>query len=352
VVNYSYVVQPNTAFRFWGLGGNTSGPASASQQTVTVNGTVLNWNSSWGRHSFTTPWNSTEQAFIYSVTITGDTDIVIDCGTRDIWACGDESYTSAPVTTGSGSAPFRLDESGGWVWYWLNQSGTVYSNYSVTNIEEHLSDGTVVANYPGFEAPVIGALTQTATSPAQYALTITNVRRTSVQLIKIDETTRHSGTQRALSGASFRLLKYEGSAYAAYAENGYGAPEGVPVGTDGTLTFSELPAGRYQIIETNPPQDYVKAVNNDIFFDIVDGVVHRYDRAYGEAGRTEIPQDDVISAISLEQRSGGPAFVVGNSPGAVLPSTGGGGTALYPVLGGLAMLFSGAMLLRRRKREE
>ena len=265
--------------------------------------------------------------------------------------------TNGDSGTNEEVGPFRLDAANGWTYAWndLDEIATRTYTYRITNVKEYNSDGTLVdTRYDGFDPPVL-PINATLTKDANnhWNGTITNVKRTSVQIVKIDETTRQTSSPITLSGAQFRLLKLNGSnEYEAYDEHSYGVAEGVLVGSNGTLTFADLPDGQYKIVETRLPDGYIRASNNDIYFDIVNGNVQRYNKGVGETGREPIGTNSVVSAVSYETSQDEAVFTVGNNPGVALPSTGGPGTALCYLIGSALIAMAGAILLLRRRQRD
>ena len=122
----------------------------------------------------------------------------------------------------------------------------------------------------------------------------------------------------------------------------------------GTLVFNNLPDGHYRIEESKSPDGYIKTENNDIYFDIVDGIVTRYNSAYTGMERQvseEISETSNVAKITYTKANGShsAAFIVGNEPGAALPNTGGPGTRLFTILGSILILGAGVLLWRRRR---
>ena len=178
----------------------------------------------------------------------------------------------------------------------------------------------------------------------------------NLTIIKIDETTRSDTSQtKKLPNAKFKLYRYSvpvgGSTgtYTVYPDdtNSEKTTSGTEGDSYGTLTFESLPDGCYMISETEPPAGYVKTQNNDIYFDIVNGVITRYDKGYAEISRAEISEE--TNTVNITYSKSEKTFTVGNNPGATLPNTGGPGTRRFTILGSILILGVGVLLWRRRR---
>lgn len=188
-----------------------------------------------------------------------------------------------------------------------------------------------------------------AAAQATNGGTITIINRdasVNIGIVKIDETTRNNTPSTKLLGASFQLYKGitvtngEGQPSISWSEQGEAQTTSSASGSEGTLTFSGLTEGRYKIVETQAPAGY-NNLTGEIYFTIsVDGVVTWTD----ENGNT------INSQSMIEYNSTDKTFVVGNTPGVELPSTGGPGTAVY-LAAGIALMALALILAQiRRKR--
>ena len=133
--------------------------------------------------------------------------------------------------------------------------------------------------------------------------------------------------------------------------NPYGAQDGLATGDDGVLTYEGLPNGAYRIVELLPPPGYLKMEKNDIYFDVLNGTVTRYDKPYGDTSRTVIAANQETVGVTYTMGSTGidPTFIVENTPGAALPYTGGPGTRFFTILGSILIAGAGLLLWRRRR---
>ena len=106
------------------------------------------------------------------------------------------------------------------------------------------------------------------------------------------------------------------------------------VGSDGVLRFEGLPAGTYTIAETKAPVGYnmlTEELTVTIGWDS-----HNKDFTFGGHGVTET--EDNIGSITVVNRSGN-----------VMPETGGIGTTIFYVLGGVLLVAALVILISRKR---
>ncbi len=152
----------------------------------------------------------------------------------------------------------------------------------------------------------------------------------------------------ALDGAEFQLFKYDADATG---EDKYVAV-GDPIsgsGEDGNLfAFSGLDAGRYMLSETTVPAGYNKA--EDMYFQIT--------ATYG-ANPADVPTLSVgtvtdaagneLEMSFTSNTSGHLGTAVVNLRGLVLPATGGIGTTIFYVAGGLLLVGASVLLIAKKR---
>ena len=189
-----------------------------------------------------------------------------------------------------------------------------------------------------------------------------NERLPGIRIVKIDEATRGNTPLTKLAGAEFTLYRYGGPTSAVYtvfpdSEAGVKTTSAVIDETFGTVIYPELPDGQYKLVETKQPAGYVKNEVNDVYFDIVNGVLTRYRTPYsGEARNAEdaISETQNVALVTYHLESEDPdlyaTFTVGNTPGVALPSTGGPGTVWLTILGMMFVMAGGMGILLQRKR--
>lgn len=111
-----------------------------------------------------------------------------------------------------------------------------------------------------------------------------------------------------------------------------------PVDNEGKLAFGGLGPGYYELVETKSPDGFIKTSKDPRFQIIVDAQTGLLRVVFADASY------DMVT-YNAETYT----FTVQNEPGAALPSTGGPGTKLFSILGGMLILIAGAFLFQRRR---
>lgn len=143
----------------------------------------------------------------------------------------------------------------------------------------------------------------------------------------------------SLEGAGFTLYKYDADSndYIAVGEEIIG--EGVT-----TFDFVGLDAGQYKLVETTVPAGYNKA--NDIVFTIT----AEYDTESAEPQLINLKVNDEATGIfSIKKDAGTLTTDVTNISGTQLPETGGIGTTLFYLVGGLLVAGTSVVLITRKR---
>ena len=126
--------------------------------------------------------------------------------------------------------------------------------------------------------------------------------------------------------------------------------------TDGTIIFTGLTAGYYEVTETKTPAGYVNTGESTFYIHVDGGAVTYLVRSSKEADKNQklsewevVENGTELVTFNKENKTA----TVQNEPGAQLPQTGGIGTTLFTALGGLMTATAGAILTmksyRRRK---
>lgn len=181
-------------------------------------------------------------------------------------------------------------------------------------------------------------------------VTVTNSKyKVTVEVLKIDETTRSNNPPTIVPGAEFTLYKKNN-------ENRYDIvieSLTTTAQSNGVLDFNNLSLGDYKLSETKIPAGFVKTAG-DIFFTVkVNSSGNNPTVIWkdGDGGDEIIgPQGSV--SFSRDDNRFTYQFIVGNTPGAILPSTGGPGTNILYLIGCILTILAGVGIVMRRKRRE
>ncbi|MFD3450379.1 SpaH/EbpB family LPXTG-anchored major pilin [Microbacteriaceae bacterium 4G12] len=138
----------------------------------------------------------------------------------------------------------------------------------------------------------------------------------SISLTKID-----GSNQNPLQGAEFKLLDKNGNVVVVEGKEVVGVSD-----ANGIITWSHLPYGEYQIVETKAPT---------------------YKKDDGSTGSYQLLRDPIKVTIDADHKTI-QLKVENNKNGWILPITGGSGTILFTVLG-LVLMAAAAFVFFRRK---
>lgn len=213
-----------------------------------------------------------------------------------------------------------------------------------TDLVQYKDDGSTqvvytvkeVTKYPGYEPNK---------ESVRSGETIINEQSTiDLHILKVNDNTPAA----PLTGAVFTLRQYKDSTYKEVAPNTWKEKQvSDDLGKEGTLTFTGLTVGWYELEEVVSPTGYIKATSNPRF------------QITLEQGKYKVVLPDDITDVSVsydkatEDAAEGtiPKLTVVNHAGTALPQTGGVGTTLFTALGGLMTAMAGAILTIRRKRK-
>lgn len=140
------------------------------------------------------------------------------------------------------------------------------------------------------------------------------------------------GAGEALTGAGFTLYKKVGGEWVAVGKEIVG-------GDITTFEFEGLDSGDYKLVETTVPTGYNKA--DDIVFTITAS----YDI------KSNNPQFHKLTINGTEYTTGKVVTEVENLTGTELPSTGGIGTTIFYVAGGILVVGAAVMLIAKKRTE-
>lgn len=159
-------------------------------------------------------------------------------------------------------------------------------------------------------------------------VTVTNTPKAmEINVLKVDKT----DPTKPLTGAKFKLEKYDSEGHQVIK-----TWDETEVGQDGKLQFTGLTVGKYKLVETQCPAGYVLTSASPEFEIVADAVSGDLSVEFTETDMVTYTQDTKL-------------FTVKNEPGVALPSTGGPGTRIFTILGGMLIALAGALLLQKRR---
>lgn len=216
----------------------------------------------------------------------------------------------------------------------------VYLEYS--NNPNHTGEGTPTGNTPKDEVLVF-----------TYELDVTKVdgQKTDKKLANAEFVLLNSDRSKAAKVTDDKFVGW--ADVPAAGEDGtitYPAETMLTSGTDGKFVIAGLDAGSYYLRETKAPAGY-NLLKNDISVTITATL----DKSENNPALTELKlsvKDDKTDAAAAESNgsvdTGIVATNVMNNSGAQLPETGGMGTTLFYVLGGILVLVAIILLVTRK----
>ena len=154
------------------------------------------------------------------------------------------------------------------------------------------------------------------------------------------------GNKQALEGAGFTLYKYD-SATSDY------VAVGAEITGKTTFTFTGLDAGKYKLVETTVPDGYNQAD------DIVFTVEATYNTNSVDPKLTDLVVKDKDGAVisgtdkvfSITLNEGKVSTDVVNNSGTELPSTGGMGTYMFYIIGGIMVAVAIVLIVSKKRME-
>ena len=257
-----------------------------------------------------------------------------------------------------------------WVENYVYYSKEVHgSSFSYGGRTIYFGDNVVTIPHNASSHEVRAGIQYEQGSAEGNSITLQNVYSEIPVSVDIIKTEKDSDPVKYLPGAEFTITKLnESNGSVEVAEDGvtpvFRAVEitSSEEATKGKLSFSGLTHGIYEIRETEPPTGYIYDTNMTVYIRVEDGVVTWLNKEKGE-GSTVIwtPRASSDSENGIHFTAGTPAsegteavnaaFTVPNTPGSVLPSTGGIGGYAHSLAGGLMIALVGAVLLLKRRKK-
>ena len=193
-------------------------------------------------------------------------------------------------------------------------------------------DGTVEVTSGGLPGWITEDVDK-ETGIVTYKLTIPNSKQKRLALLKAD-----SSSQKLLEGASFTLYSVDENADVKSTRAAEDAEEVVsfgPTNKDGFVDIGLLPNGKYQLVETTAPEGFM----------LPDGPIEITVTDDGVTATQSGAESHVEPMRDASWR-----VTVWNSTGQDLPSTGGIGTGVFYLLGGLLVAASALILIQMNVR--
>lgn len=219
--------------------------------------------------------------------------------------------------------------------------------HTFENLDKYDENGNPYIYYviEGERTPQGYSVASYTTNDDGSEITVNNITSIELTLKKIDQddmdTVKTEGSLdnvSLLNGAKFKLVKYSSitpttNEDTSWNENHSNETSGV----DGTFSFTDVVPGIYEIVETAYPKGYIRAADTP-YIQVTSDLTVQFISKNGNV------LDTAESYFVLDDTT----IVVGNTHGAALPNTGGMGTRMIYLLGGILILGSGLLLMRRR----
>lgn len=170
------------------------------------------------------------------------------------------------------------------------------------------------------------------------------VYTTSLKVIKTESSSDGTATEKKLEGAKFKLQKESAGVWEDLKDN---SDKVIELSTDenGELTFEGLEAGTYKLIETKAPDGYSLDQTEREFTIKFDNETGTGTPVWTGKGSVDSNNKPIITLKEDENTKGIFETTITNVKGFVLPGTGGSGTTMFKVVGGVMILLACAMLL-------
>lgn len=189
-----------------------------------------------------------------------------------------------------------------------------------------------------------------------------NIKGEEIVKVGVDKTTGELLTKKNITESSTVTGKLAGAEFTLYKADASGNKTNVVAGTattdaKGLMKFSKLDAGKYVLVETKAPEGYVLN-NTEIPVEITaklnatTGILESYSvKINNQYTATYTAHYDGGTKLTTVDKSGDMTLFNNYKPG-LLPSTGGMGTYLFMVVGGLLVALAVSLYFMNRRRQE
>lgn len=230
----------------------------------------------------------------------------------------------------------------------IDGTATVYLKANEKIEIQGLPDGTTYAvtetgTLPtGYEQGTHTNASGTIHDSQTTTVTMNNIYTVSLDIIKVDET----NTSKKIPGAQFTIRRIKDTLGGNGVE--YDGAESDPITTDGngTAQFTGIRKGYYEVYESRIPDGYVSTGDNRFYIFVDEGNVRLLVKNLGEHElKNWTSTQTTVGNVSLAAKTA----TVTNEPGAELPASGGMGTRLIYLLGGMLTCIALLLLFGRKQ---
>ena len=220
-----------------------------------------------------------------------------------------------------------------------DENGSEYRYYIVEN--DPAVGGDYKVTYAGQDQGLVNGGTTKITN---------QIPKYDIEILKVIE-----NTTSPIAGASFTIQKVDVAHLTAstIVYEGNASPgDPASTGDDGKTGFKDLTPGIYEIFESDPPDGYIITGDAKFYIKVDSLGVHLLVKKVQNRRVTfEGANTSRVGNVTLSTTDTAITFTVENTPGTELPAAGGSGTLLYSVLGAILIVFAGAALVVRMKRD-
>ena len=235
------------------------------------------------------------------------------------------------VTDGVGEAVFDGLDAGMYYVFEIDDEGNPVTGSGTAAV---INETDYTVSYTQIAEPVAAGQVSEAT--------VTNRKKPfDLNLVKVEK-----DTGIALKDAQFKLYKLKVDPDTKAISHVAGSEQTVITDKDGKAKFESLAVGFYEIEETRAPKGYILTGDTTFYIKVTTTGVKLVIREDGKAPE-EWAEGEETGLVTFEAES--TTATVGNESGSALPMTGGPGTGLFNLLGGILILSAGIRLLKHHR---
>ena len=229
---------------------------------------------------------------------------------------------------GAGEAVFAGLDAGMYYVFEIDDEGNPVIGSGTAAV---INETYYTVSYTQIEEPV-------AAGQESAAAVVNRKKPYDLNVVKVEK-----DTEIPLKDAQFKLYKLKVDPDTGEISRVAGSEQTVTTDPDGKAKFEGLAVGFYEIEETRAPKGYILTGDTTFYIKVTSSGVTLVIREEGKAPE-EWQEGEETGLVTFEEETA--TATVGNESGSALPMTGGPGTALFNVLGGILILFAGLRLCR------